>query len=67
MLNQDGVYNRTSPWASLPERQVSDVLACLASQAPACWSPPRPAPKTSTQQPTVYDVLGLSKGDQRGP
>ncbi|MFF7750520.1 hypothetical protein ACFZCP_14910 [Streptomyces sp. NPDC007971] len=67
MLNQDGVYNRTSPWASEPERQVSDVLAYLASQAPACWTPPRPAPKTRTQQPTIYDVLGMSKGDQRGP
>lgn len=66
MLNQDGVYDRTKPWASLPERQVSDVLALLASQAPACWTPPRPALKTRTEQPTIYDVFGISKGDHRG-
>ncbi|MEU7278625.1 hypothetical protein AB0A69_07525 [Streptomyces sp. NPDC045431] len=66
MQNQDGVYDRTKPWASLPERQVSDVLAYLASQAPACWTPPKPAPKTSKHEPTIYDVLGMTKGDQRG-
>ncbi|MEW1675615.1 hypothetical protein AB0O47_20580 [Streptomyces noursei] len=66
MFHQDSVHNHTSPWASLPERQVSDVLAYLASQAPACWTPPRPSPKTRTHQPTIYDVLGMSKGDQRG-
>ncbi|MEU0213550.1 hypothetical protein ABZ281_00020 [Streptomyces sp. NPDC006265] len=66
MQHQDGVYDRTKPWASLPERQVSDTLAFLANQAPACWTPPRPAPKTRKHEPTIYDVLGMSKGDQRG-
>ncbi|MGD6750280.1 hypothetical protein [Streptomyces sp. BH105] len=66
MLNQDGVYDRTKPWASLPERQVSDMLNRLATEAPACWSPPLPAPATRTHQPTIYDVLGLTKGEPRG-
>ncbi|MFK0015812.1 hypothetical protein [Streptomyces sp. NPDC091027] len=60
------MYDRTKPWASLPERQVSDVLAYLAAEAPACWTPPRPAPKKTKQEPTIQDVLGMTQGGQHG-
>ncbi|MET9120014.1 hypothetical protein [Streptomyces sp. NPDC004528] len=62
MQNADGVYDRTKPWATLPEIQVSDTLAYLAAQAPACWKPPKPTTKTAKREPTIQDVLGMSNG-----
>lgn len=67
MQHQDSVYDHTKPWSSLPERQVSDVLAFLATQTPACWTPPTPASRPRgavKREPTIEDVLGLSYGGQ---